>query len=441
MGFPTTFEELMSQLSQEFSSTTGWYELAVLSIAVLSGWLAYRRWKVVVMDHLGESEKSGFARVTLRSTERISFPLVMLIIVLLGRLILTHLKHSTLLLDLCVPLLTSFAGIRVTLYILRRSFAPSKALKAWEGVVSITIWIVVGLYLVGWLPAVIVFLAIPLFAIGDNPVSILSILKFLFSIIIFIVVAGWLSRVIERNVQKSDYINPSMQVGLVKFSKFFLYTLAILIAISVTGINLAALTVFGGALGVGLGFGLQRIASNFISGFILLFDRSIKPGDVISVGTRFGWVQELRARYIVVRDREGVETLIPNENLITTEVTNWSYSDRKVRVKIPVQISYNDDPEVARDLMVQACQGVERILTDPSPQVRLTDFADNGINLQLRIWIQDPQNGLGAVKSVINFSIWKLFKENNITIPFPQRDVHLIDSQSKPREVLDTSKS
>ncbi len=439
MVFPKTLEELLAQLAVEFSSSTGWYELAVLSVGLLAGWLAHRRWQVVILDRLGEAEKAGFARVTLRSTERISFPIVMLIVVLLGRLMLNQSKYPTLLLDLFVPLLLSFAGIRVSLYILRRSFAPSKALKAWEGVVSITIWVIVGLYLVGWLPAVIEFLATPVFAIGNNPVSILSVLKFLFSIIIFIVLAGWLSRVIEKNVQKSDYINPSMQVGLIKFSKFFLYTLAILIAISVTGINLAALTVFGGALGVGLGFGLQRIASNFISGFILLFDRSIKPGDVISVGTRFGWVQELRARYIVVRDREGVETLIPNENLITSEVTNWSYSDRKVRVKIPVQVSYNDDPEFASELMIQACEGVDRILQDPKPQVRLTEFADSGISLQLRIWIQDPQNGLGAIKSEVNFAIWKLFKEHNVTIPYPQRDVHLIESQVKNSGVLDTS--
>lgn len=428
MKYAESFEDLINKLGIEFSLTTGWYELGIIALGILLGWLAHRRWHTAIVQRLGDQEQAGFARVTLRSTARIAFPIVMFVVIYLGRLILSGPKQTTLLLDLCIPLLLSFAGIRISIYILRRSFSPGPALKAWEGLLSVSIWIVVGLYLIGWLPGLIKALGIPLFPIGSNSISVLDILKFVFSIVVFIIFAGWLSRVIERNVQKSDYINPSMQVGLVKFTKFFLYTIAILIAISVTGINLSALTVFGGALGVGLGFGLQRIASNFISGFILLFDRSIKPGDVITVGTRFGWVQELRARYIVVRDREGVETLIPNENLITSEVTNWSYSDRKVRVKIPVQISYDNDPEIASELMIQACEGIVRVIEEPTPQVRLTEFADSGIKLELRIWIQDPQNGIGAIKSVINFAIWKLFKENDITIPYPQRDVHMIES-------------
>jgi small-conductance mechanosensitive channel len=217
-----------------------------------------------------------------------------------------------------------------------------------------------------------------------------------------------------------------MRVALSKVSKVVLYAIAILVALNSVGIDLTTLTVFGGALGVGLGFGFQRIASNFISGFILLFDRSIKPGDVISVGDRFGWVVQLNARYIVVRDREGVETLIPNENLITSEVTNWSFSDRHVRVKLPVQISYQDDPEFAMNLMTAACNASDRVLKKPAPQARLLSFGDNGIELELRLWVNDPQNGIGAVKSLVNLAIWKSFKEHGVTIPYPQRDVRLI---------------
>ena len=181
---------------------------------------------------------------------------------------------------------------------------------------------------------------------------------------------------------------------------------------------------------MGLGFGLQRIAINFISGFILLFDRSIKPGDVITVGERFGWVVALHARYLVVRDRDGVETLIPNENLITSEVTNWSYSDRHVRIKVPVQISYEDDPEVAMQVMLDACKVSDRVLTEPGAQVRMLAFGDNGINLELRLWLEDPEEGVGSVKSAINMAIWKGFNEKGITIPYPQRDIHMIDKSS-----------
>ena len=208
--------------------------------------------------------------------------------------------------------------------------------------------------------------------------------------------------------------------------------MAFLLAMSEAGLNLATLTVFGGALGVGIGFGLQKIVSNFISGFILLGDRSIRPGDVISIGNTYGWVRELRARYIVVRNRDGVETLIPNENLVTTDVINWSYSDRHVRVKIPVQISYADDPEQAMAILEAAATANSRVLKNPEPAVRLLKFADSGIELELRVWLLDPQEGVGNVRSDINLAIWRGFKEAGITIPYPQRDVHLrhVDGQA-----------
>ena len=237
--------------------------------------------------------------------------------------------------------------------------------------------------------------------------------------------AMWLSATVERRMQKSKFLSASLQVALGKIVKFFLIALSILIALDAVGLDLTALTVFGGALGVGLGFGLQRIASNFISGFLLLFDRSIKPGDVISIGNKFGWVHELRARYIVVRDRDGVDTLIPNENLVTTDVINWSYGDRNVRLKIPVQISYGDDPEHAMKLMVDVARQHSRVLLDPAPVGRLLEFGDNGIGLELRIWINDPEQGVNNVRSDLNLGIWRAFKEHNITIPFPQRDVYI----------------
>jgi len=202
--------------------------------------------------------------------------------------------------------------------------------------------------------------------------------------------------------------------------------LAVLIALNSVGVDLTALTVFGGALGVGLGLGLQRIASNFVSGMILLYDRSIRPGDVITIGDRLGWVQELRARYIVVRDRDGVETLIPNENLIISEVTSWSHSDKSVRVKIKVQISYADDPEEAMQIIKEACVH-PRVLSDPETVVRLMSFGDNGMNLEARVWIEDPEAGVNGVRSDINLAIWKGFQKAGITIPYPQRDVRVVD--------------
>jgi small-conductance mechanosensitive channel len=262
--------------------------------------------------------------------------------------------------------------------------------------------------------------------VGTIRVSLLGSVKLALAVALTWVLALWLARLIENRLNRAEYVNPGMQVALVKLSKFGLLTLASLLALEAAGIDLTALAVFGGALGVGLGFGLQRIASNFISGFIVLFDRSIRPGDVITIGEKFGWVQELRARYIVVRDRDGVERLIPNETLITNEVINWSYTDRSVRLKIPVSISYDDDPEQAMALLVEAAHGVPRVLQDPPPASRLLAFGDNGIELELRVWINDPEQGMANVRSDVNLRIWRMFKAEGIVIPFPQRDLHLI---------------
>jgi small-conductance mechanosensitive channel len=191
--------------------------------------------------------------------------------------------------------------------------------------------------------------------------------------------------------------------------------------------------VLTGAMGLGLGFGLQAIASNFVSGFVLLMDKSIKPGDVISftgmTGTsteNFGWVQELRGRYVVVRDRDGVETLVPNQNLITNPVINWSYSDPKVRLKLPVRISYQDDPELALQVLVEAAHCNPRVLREPGPVSRLMHFSDSGIDLELRFWIADPQEGVNNVRSDVNRAIWKAFKQHGITIPVAQHDVRMV---------------
>jgi small-conductance mechanosensitive channel len=266
------------------------------------------------------------------------------------------------------------------------------------------------------------------FTFGETRFSVLSLIELTISILVFIVIATWLTRFIESRTKRSKYLNPSMRVVMTKTSKFVIYGLAILFALKAVGIDFTAFAVFSGAVGVGIGFGLQKIFSNFISGFILIFDRSIKPGDVISIGNRFGWVQELNARYVVVQDRDGVEALIPNENLITSEVTNWSYSNRSVRQRLPVSISYHDDPELAMQLMVESAKEHSRVLKSPEPVARLLKFGDNGIELELRVWIEDPENGIANVTSDINLAFWKRFKQHDITIPFPQRDVRLVDN-------------
>lgn len=329
------------------------------------------------------------------------------------------------LLEIAIPIFLALALVRLCIYILRKGFTSSPILKSSENFLATVIWVGVVLHLLGWLPVVLELLDNMGMTLGESRITVLSIIKLLLMIVLAFTLALWASGMFSNWLRTAKNVTPSMQVGLSKFARFLSMALAFLLALNAVGINLSSLAVFGGALGVGLGFGLQRIASNFISGFILVMDRSIKPGDVITVGEKFGWVEELNARYVVVRNREGVDTLIPNENLITSEVINWSYADPNVRITMNVQISYDDDPEQAMELMMGCAFASPRVLQEPEPSVLLKEFADNGIALQLRVWIADPENGSDGVRSDICLAVWRAFKTAGISIPYPQRDLHI----------------
>lgn len=400
-------------------------QLLLMAAAGVTAFFMHRYTQKSLVERLKSSDISRLRSLLLKIGQRLAFPLSGLFAVVVGQVVFRQFGIETPLLDILAKLLVALAIVRLIVYALRVGIAPGPGLKAWEKIISTSIWSVVALHLVGWLPAVEMYTDQLAIGTGDHRISLLMATKFVVLSALYLLLALWLSGVIEQWLKSAPHINISMRVGISKISKVSLLTVAIILALTEAGVNLASLTVFGGALGVGIGFGLQKIVSNFISGFILLGDRSIRPGDVISVGTNYGWVKELRARYIVVRNRDGVETLIPNENLVTTDVINWSYSDRRVRVRVPVQISYDDDPEQAMAIMEQAATANKRVLTSPEPAVRLMEFADSGIALELRVWMTDPEEGVGNVRSDINLAIWHGFKEAGITIPYPQRDVHL----------------
>ena len=403
-------------------------ELVALALAAIGSLIVHHVAARALSSRAESSTQGTFHHLALRTLQRLLWPIIMLAFVLIGRAALVSKGQPTPVLNVVVPLLTSLATIRIGVYLLRKGFRVTKALKAWENVFVALIWSMVALHLLGWLPAVEAALDAMAFSVGETRISLLATIKLIGLIGLTLTLAFWVSGVIERRMRASPNMTPSLQVAFAKFARVFLITVAFLVAIDAVGIDLTTFAVFGGALGVGIGFGLQRITSNFISGFILVLDRSIKPGDVISVGTdgaKYGWVQELRARYVVVRDRDGVERLIPNENLITSEVINWSYTDKNTRVRLPVSVSYDDDPEQAMALMVEAARASSRVIDEPAPVARLLNFGDNGIDLELRVWISDPENGIGNVRTDINLAIWRAFKAAGITIPCPQRDVYI----------------
>ncbi len=261
--------------------------------------------------------------------------------------------------------------------------------------------------------------------LGPASISIAIVLKalFLFGALFFL--AGRLTAALQNRLSARTDIDPTLSSAALRFLKFFLIAVGVLIVLDTAGINLSALTIFGGALGIGLGFGLQTIANNLVSGIILLLDRSIKQGDVITVGDSYGWVVKLGARYIVVRTRDGVEKLIPNASLMVSEITNWSHSDRAVRLHVKVPVSYQTDPVKVRDLLLHVADNHPRVLKFPQPNVLFVNFGESGMEFELRLWINDPQEGVENVRSAMRFEIWKIFKENGIHIPLPQREVRV----------------
>jgi len=419
---------ILAWLSIEISNQDTWWQVIITLCVLLVAWLTNRFVAKRIESHLSTSKKQ-IKRLSLNAVQRIYAPLLALLFFLIARSVLEHLGHAHTLLNIAVPLAMSLAVIRLSLYILHKVFPNTPFLKSWENVFVIFVWLTFALHLLGWLPDVLIILDQIAIHFGKVKISLLSVTKVFGSVFIFVLLALWFSNVVEKKLAKTRHLPGHLQLGIAKTIRVVILVIAFLAALDVIGFDLTTLTVLGGALGVGIGFGLQRIASNFISGFILLFDRSIRPDDVISIGDNFGWVKELRARYVVIRDRNGVERLIPNENLITSEVINWSYTDKNIRIKIPVQISYHNDPEMAMQLMLDAATEMDRVLSTPAAAIRLLNFGDSGINLELRVWINDPQNGINSVRSKINLSIWKKFKEHGVVIPFPQRDVHLMPQQ------------
>ena len=264
--------------------------------------------------------------------------------------------------------------------------------------------------------------------IGDVRLSLLSMVKAAFALAALLWITMAASGALERRIKRSDSLTPTVQELIIKVTKIVLVTLAFLVAIGSLGIDLTTLAVFGGALGIGIGIGLQKVVSNLVSGLLLLLDKSIKPNDVITVGGTYGWVESLGARYVSVRTRDGIEYLIPNEDLITQRVENWSHSDKAVRVNIPVGISYKSDVHLAIELCKQAASEVTRVLSDPAPNCLLRGFGDNSVNLEIRVWIDDPSEGRANVTSEILLRVWNLFHEGGIEIPYPQRDLHLKSS-------------
>ena len=361
----------------------------------------------------------------------LAFPLLLVVLVWVLEAIAVQTGYRHNILRLVASLLNAWIVIRLAAAVVND--------PVWSRTIAAVAWGLAALNIVGWLDPTIAALDSLAMQVGSFRVSVYGVIKAILSLAVLLWVASFSSRLFEQRIKKVHRLTPSVQVLMSKLLKLVLLSVAVLFALSTIGVDLTALAVFGGAVGVGIGLGLQRIVANLISGVILLLDRSIKPGDVIAIGETFGWIQSLGARYTAVCTRDGTEFLIPNEDLITTQVENWSHTDVKLRLKIPVGISYNCDPHFAIKLCNEAAGKCARVQDNPGPNTLLRGFGDNSVDLEIRFWITDPQNGRGNIISEVLLNVWDAFKDNDIEIPFPQRDLHLRSGDAPIRVQMESS--
>lgn len=425
-------EGLLEQATRYLLETWAWFqtnfleperliELAVIGVAILISNFTCK-W-----IHQGILRAVGEHPLVQKADKRFLHPVltaaISILLIYTAQLLLQPVM-ATYLLNIAASLLMAWLVIRLAVGML--------ANRELARLIAVGAWTLAALNIIGLLDPLTTVLDEAQLPLGEVEISVLDILTGIISFGFLMWLAFALSALLERRLQAAEGVPPSIRALMTKFGKILLVSVAFLISLNATGIDLTALAVFGGALGVGIGFGLQKVVGNFISGIILLVDRSIKPGDVIETGGTYGTINRLAARYTSVITRDGTEFLIPNEDMITQPVTNWSHTHRLVRRKIPVQVSYQSDVKRAMELMVQAASEQPRTLKVPEPRTLMKGFGESGVDLELRMWIDDPQNGVSNIASEVMIRIWDLFHENDIEFPYPTRVVHVKNGDLNP---------
>lgn len=324
--------------------------------------------------------------------------------------------------------LTLFASVATAWLLISLGTRLIRA-RALRRTVSWGLWIWVTLYFLGLADGFGELLDNLAIQFGDFRLSLLAILKAIVVTGILFALARFIATGSATRIRQNPDMSPSMQVLAIKFLQVVLYGAAFFIGVKAVGFDLTGLAVLSGAIGVGLGFGLQKVVSNLVSGVILLLDKSIKPGDVISLGETFGWISALGARYVSVVTRDGKEYLIPNEDLITGQVVNWSHTNDFVRLDIYFGTAYGDDPHLVRRIAIEAAAGVDRVLKDRAPVCHIVGFGDSSVDYILRFWITDPSGGLTNIRGNVFLALWDAFQEHGISIPFPQREVRMLGDE------------
>lgn len=424
--------EALQLLADGLNRSQFWWQLCVLLVALVAAAAGTR------MIHLrtdarmaGASDKLQFSIEGLR---RLAFPLVLTVGLYVGLWVLraAHIDDERLV-RLSLLLSVALVGIRFGVYVLRRALPSSTWLQASERTLAAVIWVGVALHATGLLVDGIDALGAIVLPLGAQRVSVWTIIKALAFIAATVLVALWMGSAVEARLLRLAHMQANVRQVLARLFKAGLLVVAVLIALSAVGIDLTVLSVFGGALGVGLGLGLQRIASNYVSGFIILLDRSLRIGDMITVDQYTGVVTQINTRYTVLRALTGTETIVPNEMLVSSAVQNRSYSDRLVMLSLAVTISYDADVDQAMDALRCAAQASQRVLKEPAAVSYITGFGADGVDLQVLFWISDPENGSMNVTSEVARAVYANLKAAGISIPYPQRELRWASGNAPPQ--------
>ncbi|MDA1370347.1 MAG: mechanosensitive ion channel [Proteobacteria bacterium] len=421
----------LSVLSSLFDDFIHWLQSSVfvvdtligIGIVILAGLIAWPLAGILRTRLERMSRRHSRYRILVsiwKTSTDLSFPAVWLALQWISVLITARLAFANGPLVITSSLLAAWVIVRFVTMFVSSPF--------WSQTIAISAWLVAALNILGFLSETVAFLDGASFTIGQVTISILAIIQGVITLGVLLWITSIVSQITESKLKSSVNLTPSMQVLSIKFLHIGLGSIAFITALAIVGVDLTALAVVGGAVGVGLGFGLQKIFANLISGFILLMDKSIKPGDVIAIEDFFGRVDALGARYVSVTTLDGIEHLIPNEELIANRVENWSHSQNLLRLRQSVGVHYRSDIHKAMQLCLDAIDEVDRILKDPQPKCLLREFGDSSVDLEIRFWINDPMNGRANVISQVLLLIWDKFHEHGIEIPYPQRDLHIRSS-------------
>lgn len=423
--------DIADSLGRNFAAPGLPAQVGVVLACIGLGWLLARLLRrIFTVDDLTQE----VVQIGLRSFSQVLTPLLTVVLLVLSKLVMAKWQQPISFLRLVIPLMASLGLMRFVFYVLRRIFVRDHGVSAFlllfEKMFGALVWGGVLLYITGLWPDLLEYLDSTVLPIGRHQVSLLSIFQALISVLVTLIIALWAGSTLEQRLMRLNTMHSSLRTVVARMGRAFLVLVAVLLSLSLVGIDLTVLSVFGGALGVALGLGLQKIASSYVSGFVILLERSLSIGDMVGVGTYYGKVTQINSRFTLLEGLDGVESIVPNEVFMTNAVQNYTLNHRILRLATQVTIVYQEDIEQVLTLLEEATSVVDRVTHEILPQAILLKIGHDGLELEVGFWILDPENGRLNVLSDVNRAIWRVLQAHNIKVAQPRRDLRMVTEDS-----------